>query len=242
MTNEDTAHTFTAAQFGYSDPEGDALSSVKIVTLPADGSLTLSGSPVSANATVTKNLLDGGNLKYTPPANANGMDYASFTFRVNDGFNESASYTMTIHVTQVNDPAAGKPTIAGTARVGNEITADVTGVTDVDGLPSVFTYHWKRYAADGLTFEANVGANANTYVLTPAEERKKVKVEVSFTDGDGNSEGPLAGDVWPADGTVQPRPVGSNTAPVFSDAATTRAIAETVGATTVTSAGTWARR
>ena len=236
MTNEDTAHTFTAAQFGYSDPEGDALSSVKIVTLPADGSLTLSGSPVSANATVTKNLLDGGNLKYTPPANANGMDYASFTFRVNDGLNESASYTMTIHVSQVNDPAAGKPTIAGTGRVGNEITADVTGVTDVDGLPSVFTYHWKRYAADGLTFEANVGANANTYVLTPAEERKKVKVEVSFTDGDGNSEGPLAGDVWPADGTVQPRPVGSNTAPVFSDAATTRAIAETVGATTVTSA------
>ena len=237
MTNEDTAHTFTAAQFDYSDPERDALSSVKIVTLPADGSLTLNGTNVSAGDSVSKTNIDANRLKYTPPANANGMGYASFTFRVNDGFNESASAnTMTIHVRQVNDPAAGKPTIAGTARVGNEITSDVTGVTDVDGLPSVFTYHWKRYAADGLTFEANVGANANTYVLTPAEDGKKVKVEVSFTDGDGNSEGPLAGDVWPADGTVQPRPVGSNTAPVFSDATTTRAIAETVGATTVTSA------
>ena len=240
-TNEDAAHTFAAAQFGYSDSEGDALSSVKIVTLPADGSLTLSGSPVSANATVTKNLLDDGNLEYRPPANANGPGYASFTFRVNDGFNESASsYTMTIHVMQVNDPASGKPTIVGTAGVGYEITADVTGVTDVDGLPSVFTYQWKRSSVleDGqLTFEVIDGANANTYLLTRAEGGKKVKVEVSFTDGDGNSEGPLAGDVWPPDGTVQPRPVGSGTAPVFSDAAATRAVAETVGATTVTSAG-----
>ena len=36
-TNEDTAHTFTASEFNFSDADGDTLSNVKIVTLPASG-------------------------------------------------------------------------------------------------------------------------------------------------------------------------------------------------------------
>ena len=50
-----------------------------------------------------------GTLTYTPPANANGTGYASFTFKVSDGTAESAAaYTMTITVTAVNDA----PTVA----------------------------------------------------------------------------------------------------------------------------------
>ena len=52
-----------------------------------------------------------GTLAYTPPANANGTGYASFTFKVSDGTAESAAdYTMTITVTAVNDA----PTVANT--------------------------------------------------------------------------------------------------------------------------------
>ena len=96
---------FAANDFSFSDTDtGDTLSSVTVETLPTNGSLTLSGAAVSANATVTKAHLDSGDLKYTPPANAYGDDYASFTFKVNDGEVDSASaYTMTINVTAVND-------------------------------------------------------------------------------------------------------------------------------------------
>ena len=62
---------------------------------------------------MTKAQLDNGNLKYTPPANANGTGYASFTFKVNDGTVDSSSaYTMTINVTAVNDA----PTVATRSR------------------------------------------------------------------------------------------------------------------------------
>ena len=51
-TPEDTAYTFATADFGFSDPNdnpADTLQSVKIVTLPTPGSLTLNGSAVSAD-------------------------------------------------------------------------------------------------------------------------------------------------------------------------------------------------
>ena len=111
-TNEDTDHTFAAANFNFADTDsGDSLSSVKIVTLPAggQGTLTLNTANVSATAAVTKAQLDSGHFKYTPPANANGTGYASFTFKVNDGTVDSSSaYTLTINVTAVNDA----PTVA----------------------------------------------------------------------------------------------------------------------------------
>ena len=88
---EDMAYTFAASDFSFSDTDtGDTLSSVKVETLPALGSLTLSGAAVSANATVTKAHLDNGDLKYTPAADGYGTAYASFMFKVNDGTADSA--------------------------------------------------------------------------------------------------------------------------------------------------------
>ena len=43
---EDTAHTFTAASFSYSDTDSDPLASVKIIELPAAGALTLNGTAI----------------------------------------------------------------------------------------------------------------------------------------------------------------------------------------------------
>ena len=207
-TNEDTVHTFAAASFSYSDTDGDALASVKITGLPAagKGTLALDGTAIASTAlpvTVTAAELTENKLKYAPPANANGTGYASFRFRVNDGASDSdLDYTMTINVTAVNDPATGTPTINGTALVGQTLTASIADIADADGLPGTFTYQWKRYAANGTTFEANIGANSSTYTLTASEEGKKVKIEVSFTDNGGTSEGPLSSGAYPASGTV----------------------------------------
>ena len=101
-----------------------------------------------------------------------------------------------------NTPATGTPTIGGLPLVGQNLTASTVGIADADSLPSVFTHQWKRYAADGTTFETNIGTNTNTYTLTANEEGKKILVEVSFTDNAGNSEGPLVSTVYPSSGTV----------------------------------------
>ena len=202
-TNEDTDHTFAAAGFSYADDDSDALESVKITGLPTagTGTLTLDGTAIASGAlpqAVAAADLTASKLKYSPPANANGTGYTSFTFKVNDGTADSAEYTMTINVTPVNDPATGAPTISGTAQVGQTLTASTAGIEDPDGVPSSLTYQWKRYAANGTTLEANIGTDESTYTLTESEEGKKVKVEVSFTDDGGSSEGPLVSAPYPA--------------------------------------------
>ena len=223
-TVEDTDHTFAAANFSYADTDGDALASVKITGLPAAGrgTLTLNGTAItSANLpkTVTATELTGGGLKYAPPANANGAGYASFKFKVNDGTADSAAeYIITINVTAVNDPATGTPAISGTAQVGQTLTASTGDIADADGLPSAFTYQWKRYAADRTTFEANIGTDLMTYTLAASEEGKKVLVEVSFTDNGGSSEGPLVSALYPS---TQSQTVDPNNPPTASDGTVT---------------------
>ena len=111
------AYTFEADHFGFADADtGDTLASVKIVTLPAAGTLALDGTPMLANAVVTKAQIDGGMLTFTPVAGASGIGYASFTFKVNDGTDDSAdAYTMTIDVAELPaiTIAADRPTATG---------------------------------------------------------------------------------------------------------------------------------
>ena len=236
-TDEDTDHAFSASEFNYSDSDSDTLASVKITELPAAdrGTLALDGTAINSAdlpKTITKAELDDGKLKYSPPADANGTGYASFRFRVNDGTQDSASqYTLTISVTAVNDPATGAPAISGDAEVGETLTASTGSITDPDGLPSSFTHQWKRFAADGTTFEENIGTDSDTYTLTESELGKKVKVEVSFTDNEGSSEGPLVSAAYPSDATVE-APEEEVSSPGIS------IVMEAPSRTTVGSAGT----
>ena len=84
-TSEDTALTFTAANFDgtFSDVDsGDSLKAVKVVTLPeaGHGALALDGTAVTANQEIVR--ADLGDLVFTPVADWNGD--ASFTFKVAD--------------------------------------------------------------------------------------------------------------------------------------------------------------
>ena len=86
-----------------------------------------------------------------------------------------------------NIQATGQPTISGTVRVGETLTADVTGIADEDGLNQVvFSYQWIRN--DGNADEDIAGATGSSYTLTGDDEGKTVKVTVSFTDDSGNTE------------------------------------------------------
>ena len=209
-TNEDTAHTFAAADVNFSDSDGDALASVTVVTLPAEGALALNGTAVTAGQVVP--AADIAQLVFTPAANGNGTGYARFTFRVSDGTDLSASaYTMTVNVTAVNDPATGAPAISGTAQVGQTLTAATTDIADADGLASPsYGYQWVR--VDGSNETDIAGATSGTYMPAAADVGKKLKVKVSFTDDDSNDE-ELTSDAYPASGTVEAAP---NTAPTVT--------------------------
>ncbi len=203
-TDEDKAHTFAAVEFNFADPDaGDALASVTVVTLPAAGALELNGTAVMVDQSVR--VAGIGDLVFTPEANANGMGYASFTFKVSDGTEESAlAYIMTVNVTAVNDPATGMPTISGTARVGETLTAVTTGIADADGPASpTYGYQWIRVDADGTSNATDVvGETADTYIPVEADDGKKLRVKVSFTDDDSTDE-ELTSDAFPSSGTIE---------------------------------------
>ncbi|MBI9086590.1 MAG: hypothetical protein JEZ11_23535 [Desulfobacterales bacterium] len=100
-------HTFKAAEFPFSDPEGDALQKVTIVTLPDPGILALSGTPVTPGQTVL--VADLSSLTFTPAPGKSGTPYATFTFTVNDGTNDSLPGTMTLNVTPAPTPPGPTP-------------------------------------------------------------------------------------------------------------------------------------
>ena len=82
-----------------------------------------------------------------------------------------------------NSPASGAPTITGTAQVGETLTANTSGIADANGIGNVqYEYQW---LADDTDI---AGATGLTYTLTDSEESNTVKVQVSFTDDEGNSE------------------------------------------------------
>jgi Domain of unknown function (DUF4347)/Bacterial cadherin-like domain len=187
--NEDTAYTFTAADFGYSDVDGNNLSRVWITTLPAQGQLMWNGATFAAGNWVAIVDIDAGQLTYAPVANASGTGYASFTFQVEDdggtangGINKDPSpKTMTIDVAPVNDAPVGLPTITGTAVEDQALTADTTGISDADGLGS-FNYRWLR---DGVAIS---GATSSSYTLATADVGHQIAVLVGYTDGQGTDE------------------------------------------------------
>ena len=191
-TDEDAGYVFAAADFSYSDSEGEPLASVKITGLPAagKGDLAVDGAPVAAAdlpQTVTATELADGMLTYAPPANANGTGYSSFTFRVNDGTADSPEYTMTINVSPVNDPATGAPTISGTLRAGETLEAETSDIGDDDGLTNVsYSYQWIR--SDGTFDDDILSATGPRYTLVEADLGMTIKVRVSFTDDAGSQE------------------------------------------------------
>ncbi|MBB4862598.1 VCBS repeat-containing protein [Pseudomonas nitritireducens] len=102
--DEDSSRSFSAADFGFSDVDhNDALSAVRIDSLPTNGTLKLNGSAVTAGQVI--DAADLGKLVFAPAANANGNNYANFTFSVKDsnGAFDTTPNKLTFNVTPVND-------------------------------------------------------------------------------------------------------------------------------------------
>ena len=168
----DRPYTFEADDFGFVDTDtGDTLASVKIVTLPAVGTLAFDGTPVMQNDVVIWDDIEDDKLTFTPVAGASGTGYATFTFKVNDGTVDSASaYTMTIDVTDAPALACAAPDLAGRDQIwtGELTVGMVTIVAPIVGYG--FFSNGPAGALDETTF--NIGRNG--YVVD----------SVSVIDGD----------------------------------------------------------
>ncbi|MCB1490066.1 MAG: cadherin domain-containing protein, partial [Bauldia sp.] len=178
-TDEDTAHTFAASDFGFADVDGDTLAAVRIDTVPGAGSLTLNGVAVAATDVVA--ATDIGLLVFTPGADDNGSGYASFTFSVKDsaGTFDTTPRTITFDVTPVNDaPVISSNGGAETAAV--TIAENTTAVTQVvaadpDSVPA---------------FAITGGADAALFTIDPVNGSLAFLSAPDFeepADADGNN-------------------------------------------------------
>ena len=162
-TGEDRAYAFTADDFGFLDTDtGDTLASVKIVTVPALGTLTFdrTGTAVTANDVVTKAQIDGDNmLTFTPARDAHGAPYTTFTFKVNDGTVDSAdAYTMTIDVTDAPAPVCTAPSYGDRREIW---TGTVTvAALETDGIVTSYGFDEVRSAGTLLPSQSfSIGSN-----------------------------------------------------------------------------------
>ena len=200
---EDTDYTFAAADFNFADVDtGDALASVTIVTLPASGSLTNDGTAVMPGQSIASADIDSGRLVFTPAANADGEPYASFTFKVSDGTDESASaYTMTVDVTAVNDaPTSADGEVTTLEDTDYTFAADDFDFSDVDtgnALASVTIVTLPALgslANDGAAVMENqeiakADIDANRLVFTPAADGQgEPYASFTFKVSDGADE------------------------------------------------------
>ena len=228
---EDTDYSFRAADFNFSDTDADdMLAAVNIVTLPAKGTFALSGTAVTAGDSIDRTDLDAGNLTYTPPANDHGDNLASFTFKVSDGTAESAGgAVMTINVTAVNDVPTGTPAIVGDPIAGVTLTLDLSAIMDADGLlePSEFKINWYHTDNDAISI-----ANTMSYELNVNNVGKTLRVEVGFTDDDGEVEEVVL-QMWPETGTIAPAlTLSVSPTTIYEDPGTATVTIDSVGGAT----------
>ena len=104
------------------------------------------------------------------------------TYKDNAGHDENPTSDPTAAVADNGPPPnqRGTVTIAGEAKVGQELTSTVT---DADGVPdNGVRYQW---FADGIAINGATGA---TYTPTPADKGKNITVSVGYTDQAGHAE------------------------------------------------------
>ena len=121
------------------------------------------------------------------PAGGYTLSGTAYT-EADGGGNALGTRTVSFTVKEGDETATtGLPTIYGTPRVGEKLTASVDGIEDEDGLENAtFAYQW--LSNDGGADTDIAGATDSTYTPVPADAGKTVKVRVTFTDDGGARE------------------------------------------------------
>lgn len=153
---------------------------------------------IGTGAYFTQAEVTAGTIKYAHngqnPNGTNATGTDAFGFKVVDGmedyvFNTIPADTVTLTVTEVNDPATGAPVISGTLQPGEVLTSDVSSIADADGPAGpTFSYQW-QVSSNGTDWTNATGAGNTTgsYTLGTDDQGKQVKVVVTFNDALGRT-------------------------------------------------------
>lgn len=191
---EDRTVNFTTADFTshFNDLDGDSLSSIRVVSLPSNGELLLSGVPVTQNQVLPAAGLE--NLDFIPSANWNGI--TSFNWNASDGQAYAPSGAeMQITLAAVNDAPAyvkgADQTVnesAGPQTVTGWATNISAGPADEAGQTLSFTTTNDHNALFSAQPSVNVATGDLTY--TPATYANgNATVTVTLTDSGGTDNG-----------------------------------------------------
>ena len=188
---QDAAFSFQIPEGTFTDPDvGDAL------TLSAS-TVDANGDAIALPAWLTFDPLSG-SFSGTPTNDDVGA--LSVIVTASDSAGAKISTPLTIEVANVNDAPVGMPTITGSATEDQTLTADVSAISDADGL-GAFNYQWLRNGA------AIDSATASTYKLGDADVGAQISVQVGYSDGHGTAES-VASAPTDAVANVNDAPVG----------------------------------
>ena len=137
---ENVTKTFSSSDFGFSDPDGDNLAKVKIISIHEsdEGQLKLNGSVVAAGQEVL--VADLSSLTYTPGKDEIGDAYARISFKVHDGNNYSESaqhiYINVEETAQTSSSALALKASAGSSGQSYRLLGESSGSDNIDNNAS----------------------------------------------------------------------------------------------------------
>ncbi len=212
------AESIDTGTFGYSDDEPFGSINSMSFTIGANSHTVKIVQVATGTGDLTFTVKDGGVLPAAAQLHVcdSALDIDDATLVSNVGGFHSYTWdldldwstlsTVTVHLSlPANSAATGAPTVSGTAEVGETLTAATSGIMDEDGLPAAFDYQWVRENEDGTNLEVIAGATSDTYTLTAADFRKRVRVRVEFIDLLGGEEA-LESAAFPTTGAVTATP------------------------------------
>ena len=170
----------TAGTSGISDGNGLTNSTYDYQWLRAE-TASAAGEDISGGTSATYTVVEADQSKYLR---------VRVSFQDDDGNAETATSDARGPVAaEANVAATGQPTISGTAQVGEDLSASVSGISDGNGLTSpTYSYQWLRGETASAAGEDISGATSATYTVVEADQGKYLRVRVSFQDDDGNAE------------------------------------------------------
>lgn len=127
--------------------------------------------PSNGNAVIV-----GGELVYTPAPNYNGPD--ELTWQAFDG-EATASATVAIGITAVNDPPVVVVTGDRYVLRGHEASVDASATSDLEGSP--VTYTWRQYSGTPVTLSDTTGP-VTDFIAPDAVSR--VILALAVSDGE----------------------------------------------------------
>jgi len=115
-------------------------------------------------------------------------DTFSITLRETGGaVTKTGDQQLNIIIDGTNDLPTGTVTVTGTATQGQELSANLSSLSDAEGVGTP-SYQWQSSSDDGTTWGDITDATSIAYTLTQSEVGQLVRVAMHYTDNAGAAE------------------------------------------------------